>query len=221
MKIGVYLILRSKIKYEREIKRLQRAKKEILLSSSSSSEASVCSIQSPYRCQQTFSKAMLKTFRALPKSPRKKRAVVQGLAKQVGVELSNKMGKEIANCSTENNIDYSVVTKFYFRPDIAYTCPGMKDSIAVWEDGNKVTLQRHYLTVFLKEAFSMFKEENLDFQIGFSKFCSLRPKNVLLLKNTPSEQCKCKTHENFKLKLRGLHYTYGMNFGKTYCVTAV
>ena len=118
--------------------------------------------------------------------------------------------------SSNHGKDYSQVTEFFFRPDIVYTCPGMKDSMCVWTSGKKQILQKHYLTMFLREAFHIFKEECPNLQIGFSKFCSLRPKNVLLLKSTPSEQCKCKNHENFILKLKSLQYHYSDDFWKSH-----
>ncbi|XP_071034011.1 uncharacterized protein [Parasteatoda tepidariorum] len=189
-------------KYERDRKRIQRAKKKV------ESNAVALHATSPaYNSPRTFSKAVIKTMKALPKSPRKRAAVMAGLTKRVGMTLDKEMEK-----SKQSSIDYSKVINFFFRPDIIYTCPGMKDSICVWEGGEKKVLQKHYLTMFLREAFSIFKEENPTFNICFSKFCSLRPKNVLLMKNTPSEQCKCKIHENFTLKLKSLRYEYSNRF---------
>lgn len=103
---------------------------------------------------------------------------------------------------------YEDVKAFYFRPDIVYTCPGANDFVVVWENGIKKTCQKHYLTMYLREAFCIFKEFNSSIKIGFSKFCSLRPKNVLLMKDTPSDQCKCITHENFMFKVKGLKQNY-------------
>lgn len=76
-----------------------------------------------------------------------------------------------------------------------YTCPGMKDVLTIWKDREKKKLQKHYLHYhILNEAFYILKEEHPDYKIGLSKFCSLRPKNVQLLKETPSEHCKCRIH---------------------------
>ena len=44
--------------------------------------------------------------------------------------------------------------------------------------------------------------------ISFSKFCSLRPKNVLLTSDAPQYQCKCMIHKNFFLKLEALGHSY-------------
>jgi len=88
----------------------------------------------------------------------------------------------------------------------------MKDVVTVRSQGTKEKLPKLYLTMFLREAFDIFKKDNPEVEIGFSKFCSLRPKNVLLLKNTPADQCKCLIHENFILKLKALGLTYDNAF---------
>ncbi len=53
--------------------------------------------------------------------------------------------------------------------------------------------------MFLREAHKIFEETCKN--ISFSKLCSLRSKNVLLLKNFPM-------HENFRLKLKVLKITH-------------
>ena len=45
--------------------------------------------------------------------------------------------------------------------------------------------------MYLQELFATFKGVNQDCEIAFSLFASLRPKDVLLLKKQPSDQCKC------------------------------
>lgn len=187
-------------KYERDRKRLQRAKKK-LAQSNNSQEVNV--EISPYSSRATYSKAVWRIKRALPSSPRKQKAEITGLAKNVGINLERKMEQGLIN-SAPQKIDYSEVKEFFLRPDIVYTCPGMKDVVTVWENGIKQKLQKHYMTMFLKEAYYIFKESNPNFKIGFSKFCSLRPKNVLLVNETPAYQCLCKTHENFILKINAL-----------------
>lgn len=203
--------------YERNRKRLQRAKAKVTNVSNvaASTSSNNSSPASPYSCKQTLSKAVWRTVRSLPNSPRKQRAVVTGLAKRVGISLSNIMEENLACTSSRpTQIEEATVTNFFYRPDIVYTCPGIKDVITVWQEGKKEKLQKHYMTMFLHEAFSVFKEENQEVKIGFSKFCSLRPKNVLLLKETPAEQCKCRLHENFIMKLKALKYTYNNDFWK-------
>ena len=103
----------------------------------------------------------------------------------ISPEKSNGISNEVKNA----------VRNFYFRFDISYTMPGLKDEMTVWTDGKKERLRKHYLTMFLREAFSVFDETHPEINLGFSTFCRLRPANVLLLKNTPEDQCKCKTYK--------------------------
>ena len=36
------------------------------------------------------------------------------------------------------------VTEFYYRPDISYTMPGMKDEMTVWKQGKKTKMRKYY-----------------------------------------------------------------------------
>lgn len=56
----------------------------------------------------------------------------------------------------------------------------------------------------LKEAHSMFLEQNNDVKISFSKFATLRPRQVLLQQDVPHTMCLCKYHENERLLLIAL-----------------
>ena len=161
----------------------------------------------PFRRPQSYGKAIKMTIRSLPQSPRKRKAVVRGLTKRFCVDLHNEME---ASMSAEKSKGISsevkdAVRNFYLRSDISYTMPGLKDEMTVWINGKKERLRKHYLTMFLREAFAVFDETHPEINLGFSTFCRLRPGNVLLLKNTPKDQCKCKTHENFRMKLTALN----------------
>lgn len=160
-----------------------------------------------YKKPQSLGKAIRKSMRSLPSSPRKQLAVVTGIAKRVGFSLDYKKKSHNDNrtVSTETK---ELVEQFYFRSDIVYTEPSMKGVVTVWKNGKKETLRRHYLTMYLKEAFALFKISHPDTVIGLSTFCTLRPPNVLLMKDTPSDQCLCMIHENFFLKLKALQIFY-------------
>ena len=90
------------------------------------------------------------------------------------------------------------VEKFFFRSDISYTIPGAKDEIVVWDELGKKRLRKHYLTMYLYEAYAVFKEMRQEDEetCSLSVFFKLRPKNVLLLGDTPEDTCKCQTREN-------------------------
>lgn len=57
--------------------------------------------------------------------------------------------------------------------------------------------------------------------MGYSTFCKYRPQNVLLLKETPKEQCLCEKHANFQFALDALGITYDESFWvQTLCETS-
>ena len=72
--------------------------------------------------------------------------------------------------------------------------------------------------MYSREAHSLFVDANPDINIRFSAFAKLKPKNVLLLKNTSLDQCRCETHENFIFKLTALKFVMMITFGPSNCV---
>ena len=189
------------LKKQKEIESEGNAVSENQTTSSTSPSTSY----QPFERPQSLGKAMKRSIRALPQSPRKRKAVVRGLAKRFAVNVEKELE---SNLSTNGNAlseeVTSTVSSFFFRSDVSYTMPGLKDEMTVWKNGKKQRLRKHYLTMFLREAYAVFREIHPSMTIGFSTFCRLRTANVLLLKNTPKDQCKCKTHENFRMKLKAL-----------------
>ena len=89
--------------------------------------------------------------------------------------LSGKVGNSVISEDVKK-----AVCDFYFRSDISCTMPGLKDVMTTWRDGKKEKLRKHYLTLFLREAFALLKELHPGISIGCSTFSRLRPCNVLL-----------------------------------------
>ena len=79
---------------------------------------------------------MRKSAGCLPKSPRKKKAVICGLAKKAGIEIKTNTTPS-ANPGHSLTETEKVVKDFYVSMDISYTAPGMKDEITVWINGVK------------------------------------------------------------------------------------
>ena len=180
----------------------------------------VVKINKGFKTPQSLGKAVRRLAKNLPLSPSKKLAAVAGLANHVGLELNDKMTANL-NGSTKRGLsedDVNLITDFYYRTDIVYTLPGMKDEMTVWEKGVKSKLRKYYLVMFLKEVYELFKNCYPDVTVGFSKFASLRPRNVFLLKDQQSDQCKCQIHENFICKLKCLGIAYDEIFCQRYCI---
>ena len=154
---------------------------------------------------------LLRLQDVLPGSPNKISQTIQGLAKRHRIQLETKMKEQLQeNSLTKETIKF--IEDFYMQSDIVYTMPGLRDEMTVWSNGTKQKLRKYYLCHYVKEVYSMFKSAHPSIKVGFSKFASLRPQNVVLLKNQPEEQCKCKTHENFYLKLKALRLDYTNEF---------
>ena len=106
----------------------------------------------------------------------------------------------------------SQVVDFYYRTDILYTPPGLKDEITVWTEKGREKMRKYYLTMYFREVYAMFKIVYTDSEIGFTMFTKLKQKNILLSKNQPMDQCKCYLHENFRLKLEALRISFYATF---------
>ena len=159
-----------------------------------------------YKTQQALGKAISRVSQKLPSSTRKKTTVIKVLAKWAGVISTEESKKKSASCISEETIKF--VKDFYTCSDIVYTMPGMKDELTIWEKGVKKCEQKYYLTMFLREAYNIYSNLPITEKVKFSKFCELRSKNVLLLNQSPVDQCKCMIHENFINKLNSAAITY-------------
>ena len=163
---------RAETAERQRISRAERKRKEKTDRGAGGEAANVPS----YHRRQSLTKAINR-----PDSPRKQKSVVCGLATKLGIELKQKMRNSLL-AATNAGLSAEVreaVTHFYYHSDIVYTMPGMNDCMTVWDAGKKSKLQKHYLTLFLREAFACFKDLYAEHRIGFLLFCNLRPKNVL------------------------------------------
>ena len=176
-----------------------------------SSSSTPTSIFNPYKTKQSFGKAVAKCRQSLPTPPRRRKAAIADLASQIGLNLEGQLERNIQKMQGLSDETKECVKNF-FRPDISYTMPGMKDTMTIWSDGGKLKLRKHYLTMFLREAYYMYCEQNerdSAHSLAYSTFCNLRPRNVLLLSSLPQDQCKCMTHENFfQIGSNGYHIPY-------------
>ena len=125
--------------------------------SNSSTTTPTSTPNNPYKRPQSFGKAVSKSLRSLPSSPNKRRCVVAGLVKRIGYNF-DESESEINTAAGPPVSDDVVasVTEFFYRPDVSYTMPGMKDEMTVWEEGKKIKLRKYYLVLFLREAHHMY-----------------------------------------------------------------
>ena len=95
------------------------------------------------------------------------------------------------------------IKKFYESDDISRQMAGKRDCVAMAVNGEKGLVQKRLILCNLKECHQRFKVKSTA-SIGFSKFASLRPKNVVLPGGSGTlAVCVCAIHQNVKLMFDG------------------
>jgi len=152
---------------------------------------------SVYKSVQALGKAVKRVKVHLPNSPRRKSEVIRNLASAHGMKVK-KVHKENGNKKLPEST-VRCVQEFYLLDSISRQAPGMRDYVIQRSNGKKAKLQKRHLIWSLKDTYALFKSEHSDIEIGLSKFCSLRPSNVLLSSATPRNVCLCQHHDNIRL----------------------
>ena len=176
-------------------------------------------INESFKSPQSLGKAVRKVNKSLPKSPSKVPHVIAKVVQQMSPrkrksileicdhlvkrrKLDNETRKRRSDAISDVNV--KLIEEFYMSDDISRMCPGRKDYITVKIDGGKEHRQKRLLLYNISEVYELFKRESI-FQVGLSKFASLRPLNVQPITLYDHEVCVCKYHENITLLLDGLH----------------
>ena len=145
-------------------------------------------VSQAYQTPQALGKALGKvSSRVLPQSPRKRKAVVFKLAHASGFLRKKKCTRGNRGLPKET---VNLVKVFFQLDSISRQAPGRKDFVTVRENNTKHHIQKRHLLWSLRECYSIFMKENPTTEIGFNKFCSLRPVNVLLSADMPRDVCQ-------------------------------
>ena len=80
-----------------------------------------------------------------------------------------------------------LLTELYQRDDINRIAPGKHDTVTVITVNGKEKLQKRNLYVYTKRTYAVFKEKHPNAKIGINKSASLRPPQVLLSLQVPSD----------------------------------
>ena len=102
--------------------------------------------------------------------------------------------------------EVTLVHSFFENDDISRLCPGKKDFLSVKrEDGTREHQQKRLILGNLREIFMKYLEDESNPRIGFSTFCSLRPKKCVLAGHGGTHSvCVCTQHQNPKLQLNAM-----------------
>lgn len=92
-----------------------------------------------------------------------------------------------------------LVREFYSSDDISRQAPGIRDvkTMKDPDSGMRTKIQKRYMNMTVKEAYTLFKTEHPTAEIKKSKFYELRPQNIALATEMPHNVCVCKYHANF------------------------
>lgn len=109
----------------------------------------------------------------------------------------------------KNLLDSAVlkdVGEFYKSDDNSQMCPGKNDFKIVRDSQNKkLYVQKKMLLMSLKESYQEFKKIYKNHKIGFTKFCSLKPPEIVVLGSSGTHAtCVCIYCQNFKMLIDAL-----------------
>lgn len=195
-----------KVKKREEMRRYRakKAQKAVKDEQSTSFNSNSDSPRKAFKSPASFGKALARVKKNLPRSPNKSKALVKKLACQLIPDIVQPTPKKqtVSQLSGET---ISKVKEFFLQDSISYQAPGTKDYVIMKdENGEKLKLQKKYLCMTLGEAYEIFQTENPDVKVCRSKFCELRPIQVCLRHETPSNLCLCIYHENIRLLLSSI-----------------
>ena len=207
-------------KYERDRKRKQRHKKK--QQDSDSNQDTPDQQQRAFLTVQSKGKALSRAKKGLPHDDIKRAAVLQEMVHEHSDSLTPQSKKRFLQnffhpkrqklCfgdrqKRSDSISPELVQHihdFYQRDDISRMLPGKKDSKNVTIDGQTVKKQKRLLLMTTREAFTLYKTEYPENDVGRSKFQQHRPEWVLPTTGKDQDVCMCRYHENIELLLRPL-----------------
>lgn len=193
---------------EKEIKR--KKKREVMRQYREKSRLKQLSdsVKSPskpiFKSKSSYGKAICKAKRSLPKSPTKRKLIVENLCQQYSPDIMP--GKKRSGSIVTPIEVCNLVQEFYASDEFSYQAPGLKDIKIIRDSHGKNKIQKRYLYFTLGETYQQFKEKYPNVCIGRSKFCELRPERICLRQETPFNLCLCVYHENIKLLLDACYF---------------
>lgn len=188
---------------------LKKLKKTYFKNAASPLENDEIIIQLREKFHQTTNRNMkVKILSVLPKewSIRKVQSLFgEDVSKHMVTQTKELVRKNGILCDTMKKIgskllDESTLQKvrdFYYSDGISRACPGMRDYVNKYSECGVVEkVQKRLILMNLREAFELFKSENINDKIGFSKFASLRPPEYILAGSAHGVHttCVCTAH---------------------------
>ena len=155
-----------------------------------------------FNSAQALGKALSRVTRALPNSPRRKRAVVKRLVHRFGTAPT----ATVTSCRNRGigKDAEDKILSFYNSDLVSRQLPGRKDFKTVRDTTGKCRVQKKLMMMTVMEAYKLFKMEHESVKVGKSKFASLRPIHVQPVSEKDQNVCCCRYHENVEMMLDSL-----------------
>ena len=176
---------------------------------------------SSFKHNSTRSRSMQRARKALPKSPNKKREVVEDLVKNVlKIRVPSVSDKKRGRPAKDiSEVEEKWLDVFIDRADITRCSPRRKDSVYIGKiDGERKYLQIRYLLWTIRETLDIANNANKvetaeTFFSAFGKELTFRQLYMYLKKHKeikwnneiPHESCTCEICDNLKLFIRGVN----------------
>jgi hypothetical protein len=157
-----------------------------------------------FRSVAAKSKAIRKVEKVLPKTLNKRVEVIKKLAAKYDVsscEEKRSTTKPRRGFEETKNL----VINYFASDHISRAMPGIKDCVRVQSiDGDIQKVQKRLLLMKLSDVHDQFQRDFPTNTIKLSKFCELRPSNVLYMSSIVQENCLCEICQNFSLSVQAL-----------------
>ena len=149
---------------------------------------------------------------------RRKSTKVEVVSKLVG-SMTPKSKREVFKKSAVPNYDGAArnlraeesnkkILDFLEQSDIAYVCPGRKDTVYLGKDvtGERIYKAKHYLRWTFDEIVAMYNEDNPEDKVSYYRIQKLVKENKYLktIQEKPDDDCHCESCENVELILECL-----------------
>ena len=172
----------ERLRKEREYKRNYRQKMNAAAALSASQQDTTSSSRSTPTAVEGFSQrstymlSLRKAEKALPKSPRKQKAVVTSFAEKFELKIAPQQNNRGSKRQEITEEEQSWLSEFLSQPDITYVTPGKKDQIYMRKvDGQKMFRPKKYLLWTLNDLLdiangcSVSSNENNNFVTAFDR----------------------------------------------------
>ena len=137
---------------------------------------------------------VMKEFNVTPYQVKKARKLFQ--EKELLAILPQHKGKKLPP-------EVAQLVRVFENDEFSCLIPGKKDYVSI---GKNVHMQKRLTLCNLKKLYLALKEKHPNVKIGFSKFCSLRPKWCVNVRASSTHSvCVCVIHQNTKLTIDALN----------------